>query len=109
MKNTFYTLAISILFFLTGCGEPTNACFTYSPVTIAKDSAVTFDGSCSQNTMFFKWNFGDGTADTSVTSTTITHKFTSSGQFAVTLNAKRKDGATLGKDHLTTSQIITIQ
>jgi PKD repeat protein len=111
MKNIFY--ALTILTFITSlttsCSKPTEACFTYSPTTITTNTTVTFNASCSDNASYFYWNFGDNTADTTTTSLTITHKFNATGQYTVKLNAKRKDGMTLGKDKPKTIQIITVQ
>ncbi len=109
MKNIFYTLTVTAVIFLTACQKPTDGCFTYSPTTITTTTVVTFNAACSQNASTFIWNFGDNTADTTVHSLTVTHKFSTVGQFTVTLNAKRKDGMTLGKSHPTTTQIITVQ
>lgn len=109
MKNIFYTFIVITIIFLTACQKPTEACFTYSPTTIDTTTVVTFNASCSQNASYFTWNFGDNTGDTTVTSATITHKFSASGTYTVTLNAERKDGATFGKSHPTTTQVITVQ
>ncbi len=109
MKRIFYTLIVTSIIFLSACTKPTEACFTFSPTTVTPNTTVTFDASCSENAAYFDWNFGDNTVDTSVTSLTVTHKYTSVGQFTVTLNANRKDGTTLGKNHPTITQVITVQ
>lgn len=111
MKNILLHLTIFALITVltTSCSKPTEACFTFSPTTISPNTTVTFNASCSQNASYFTWNFGDNSADTTTTTLTVTHKFSTVGQFEVTLNAKRKDGATLGKDKPTTKQIITVQ
>jgi PKD repeat protein len=75
------------------------------------DSAITvmfFDASCSQSTSFCKWNFGDGTADTSVSEPTIVHEFPGSGQYTVKLRATRKDGLTLGVDKYEIEKVVVI-
>lgn len=108
LKNLRALLVIQFLFFLASCGKPTKACFTISPNPVSVNSTVTFDPSCSQNAGFYEWNFGDGSNDTTSTSS-ITHQFNSAGSFTVTLNASRKDGLTLGKDYPTKTEVITVQ
>lgn len=109
MKNIFFTLTVTVIIFLTACEKPTNGCFTYSPTTITTATVVTFNSSCSENASYFTWNFGDNSADTIVTSLTVTHKFSAVGQFTVTLNAKRKDGWSLKNSNPITTQTITVQ
>lgn len=109
MKNILYTLTFTSIAILTACSKPTEPCFTLSHTTISPKTIVTFNASCSENASYFKWNFGDNTADTTVTSLTVSHTFTTIGQFTVTLNTSRKDGITLGKSNPTTTQIITVQ
>jgi len=101
----------SLLFasLLTTCSKPiTDACFTYSPATITTTTIVTFNASCSQNRETLIWNFGDNTADTTVTSVTVMHKYSTTGTYIVTLNATSKDGMSK-KSHPTTTQTITVQ
>lgn len=107
MKKVLYTLTIVAT--LSACKKPIDACFTFSPTTVAPNTTVSFNASCSQNASYFTWHFGDNSADTTVTSLTVTHKYSAVGQFAVTLTAERKDGATSGKDKTTTTQTVTVQ
>lgn len=93
----------------SACSKPIESCFSFSPETAIVNQTVTFNASCSQNASYFIWNFGDNTPDTLTSSLTISHKFLTMGQFTVTLTAERKDGATLGKDKLTTAHIVTVQ
>lgn len=111
MKNIPYLLTILTFFWslATSCSKPTEACFTYSPKTITTNTNVSFNASCSYNASYFTWNFGDNTPDTTTTSLTITHKFSLTGPFNVTIIAKRKDGVTLGKDKPKATQVITVQ
>jgi PKD repeat protein len=111
MKKILYILTILtfILSLATSCSKPTESCFTYSPATITTNTIVAFNASCSDNASYFTWNFGDNTLDTTITSLTIAHKFSSTGQFNVTLIAKRKDGMTLGKDKPKVTQVIKVQ
>lgn len=111
MKNTFCLLIMltCVMSLMISCSDPTEACFTYTPTIITRNTTVTFDASCSENVSFYSWNFGDGTADTTTTSFTVTHRFFSTGQYNVTLQAKRKDGVTLGKDKPISTQTITVQ
>jgi PKD repeat protein len=111
MKNIFYflTFITCITCLAISCSKPTEACFTYTPTSATTNTNVTFNASCSDNASYFSWNFGDNTSDTTNTSMTITHKFSSTGQYIVTLIAERKDGMTLGKDKPKATQTITVQ
>lgn len=109
MKTIFYPIIATSIIFLTACSKPTEACFSFSPTTVSANTTVTFNASCSENASYFDWNFGDNTPDTSVTALTVTHKFTSVGQFTITLNANRKDGVSFRKSHPTTTQTIIVQ
>jgi PKD repeat protein len=103
------TILICCSSLLTSCSKPTEVCFTYAPTIVTTNTKVTFDASCSDNASYFLWSFGDNTADTTTTSLTITHMFSSEGQYNVTLQVKRKDGVAFGKDKPATTQIITVQ
>ena len=109
MKNILCALTVAVIIFLTACTKPTEACFIYSPTTVTTTTIVTFNSSCSQNASYFNWSFGDNATDTAITSLTVIHKYSTKGTYNVTLNAKRKDGATLGKDKPTRTQIVTVQ
>ena len=95
-------------YFTTSCSKPTESCFTYSQKVITTDSIVTFDASCSGNASYFTWNFGDSMKETTTTSLKITHKFAKTGQFIVTLSAKRKDGVSSEND-TKASQMIRVE
>jgi PKD repeat protein len=107
MKNIFIVLTVATIF--NACTKPTEACFTFSPTTVSPNTTVTFNASCTQNGYSFTWNFGDNSQDTTTHEPTITHKFSTTGQFTVTLNADRKDGVTLRKGKPTTTQTVTVQ
>ncbi|MDO8998230.1 MAG: PKD domain-containing protein [Bacteroidota bacterium] len=92
------------------CTKPTEGCFTYTPTTITTNTEVTFNAACSENGYSFIWNFGDGTADTTViNSLTVTHKYSSSGTYIVTMTAERKDGVSIRKGKPTMTQSLTVQ
>lgn len=92
------------------CSKPANACFTYSPTTaITTTTNIVFNASCSENSSYYRWTFGDGTTDTTSTSLTIFHKYNMPGTYTVTLNAERKDGVSIRKGKPEQAQIITVQ
>ena len=94
---------------LFACRKPTEACFTYSPTgSINTSTDVEFDASCSQNAGKYVWSFGDNT-DLSTVSGTITHRFTVSGTYMVTLGVQSKDGKSGGTDKLIVQRNITVQ
>eukprot|EP01034_Spumella_vulgaris_P008187 gene8187-10413_t len=100
MKNSLYVLAGVCTIALSACRKPTEACFTHSPTTSINTSTdVEFDASCSQNAGKYVWSFGDN-SDSSTTSSTITHRFTASGTYMVTLGVQSEDGKSSGTDKL---------
>lgn len=115
MKNTFCILTILtfVTSFITSCTKPTEACFNYSPSdNITNSTPVTFDASCTKfGGHSYNWNFGDGTPDTTLLGVSIvTHTFSTSGTYIVTLKAGRKDGVVLKEnDKYITNRTITIQ
>lgn len=111
MKKPFCTLTVIIcLTVFTACTKPPEGCFTYSPSTITTNTEVTFNASCSKDSYSFIWNFGDGTADTTVVnSPTVTHKYYSAGTYNVTMTAGRKDGFSIRKGKPTITQTLTVQ
>ena len=99
-----------ICFLFYSCYKPAEACFSHSPSVIDIGDTVAFNAACSENTHIYQWNFGDGSADTILTGIpSITHVFTSSGSFTVTLKVKRKDGGSIRKGNPTETKIVTVQ
>jgi len=86
--------------------KPPTASFTYSPMSPLVNETVTFDASGSTPNGGaignYSWDFGDGNI-TSVSIPTITHIYTSAGDFNVTLSVADDEGFSD-----TTWQIITI-
>ncbi|MBK8848508.1 MAG: PKD domain-containing protein [Bacteroidetes bacterium] len=103
------TLILIITLISSSCTKPTNACFTYTADTLAINTPITFNSGCSQNASYFLWNFVDNTLDTTTTNINITHAFSKSGLYLITLEAKRKDGASSGKDNYYTQKTIIVQ
>ena len=108
MKKVIFLFVILILF--KRCTKPNIACFTCSPsTTIVAGDSITFDAECSsKNSSTFRWNFGDGSKDTTTIIKTINHKFTTSGSYVVKLMANRKDGIAFRKGRPETSLSITV-
>ena len=106
-KFAFATIVIVMLTFK--CTKREKACFDYSPANPNTTTGITFNSGCSENTYSNRWTFGDGTPDTTSTSLTINHKYSSAGVYTVTLNAERKDGVTLRKGLTTVTKTITVQ
>jgi len=83
---------------------PPSASFTYLPTSPVVGDIVTFDASTSTQgsgtITGYKWDFGDGTTGTGVTTT---HIYAASGTYAVTLNVTDTEGS-----FDTTSQLITV-
>lgn len=66
-----------------GGGGGLAASFTYAPVPVFRNQAVSFNGSASTgNPTLYMWDFGDGST---ATGAQVTHTFTQSGSFAVKL------------------------
>jgi len=74
---------------------PPSASFTYSPSLPLVNMTITFDASLSTPNggaiANYTWNFGDGNV-TTVTQPTVTHTYTYSGIFNVTLTVMDTDG-----------------
>lgn len=114
MKPVLYIfILVCTSCFIHACTKPTQACFTYLPTNnISKNSSISFDASCTTNGgNTYKWNFGDGTPDTTLTGVaTITHTYNTSGTFTVTLKATRKDGVVWKENNnYITTKNITVQ
>lgn len=109
LKNRCLIPAGLILLFLIACKDTTVACFTHSPDAITTSTPVTFNASCSEEASYFTWNFGDGSADTTTGSLSITHQYSNAGTYSVKLNVKRKDGHVPKKSKLESSEQITVQ
>ena len=90
------------------CKKPAEACFTYSPQVINTYTDIVFDASCSQSASGYVWYFGNNDQGESTTEPTITHRFTSPGNYVVTLGIQ-KDGKKAGKDKLVFQKDITVQ
>jgi PKD repeat protein len=82
------------------------ASLTFSPSTPYTEESVVFNASTSYDPdgyiVSYSWNFGDGNI-TTVTTSTITHKYLDNGTYQVTLTVTDDDGA---ED--TASQSITV-
>lgn len=112
MKNCFFLNALLLsfsIFFCFSCTKPEKACFDYSPSNPTTTTIVTFNASCSEHTYSYRWTFGDGTPDETSTSSTITHTYSTTGTYNVTLNAERKDGMTLKKGKTTYTKTVVVQ
>lgn len=110
MRKTIYILGTIILF--NNCSKPSKACFNFSPnENIRAQTPILFDASCSKNASYFTWDFGDGTTENSTLGTnTITHSYSVTGTYKITLIAKRKDGVTLRKNNTySISKTINVQ
>ena len=70
------------------------ASFTYTPPTPVVNQTVTFDASSSTPNggviISYQWDFGDGTTAEGVI---VTHKYSSTGNYTVTLNVTDNEGA----------------
>ena len=108
MKKLFSVIAIVAIAGSYACKKPAEACFTYSPKVINTYTDVEFDASCSQNASNYIWYFGNSDQGESTTSPTITHRFSSPGNYVVTLGIQ-KDGKKAGKDKLVLQKDITVQ
>jgi PKD repeat protein len=86
---TLSTKSIAILFSL----EPPIADFTWSPSIPKSNQPVTFDGSSSSadnaSIVSYEWDFGDGTHSFGQI---VTHSYTASGFYTVTLNVTDSEG-----------------
>jgi PKD repeat protein len=72
--------------------------FTYSPETPLVDETVTFNASNSEpnggTIVSYNWDFGDGSAPVNTTSPTITHIYTATGNYTVTLTVVDSENLT---------------
>ena len=107
--HAFSPFIFCVFMVVVSCQHPTNACFTVSDETATVGETISFDGTCSENSYIFRWNFGDGSPDTLQSFSQITHQYSTSGNYTVTLHAARKDGRSFGKDHPTSSIVIQIE
>ncbi|HEY4674846.1 MAG TPA: PKD domain-containing protein, partial [Candidatus Bathyarchaeia archaeon] len=75
--------------------RPPNAAFTWSPQNPLLNETIIFDASASTPNggviVSYKWNFGDGNI-TTVANSSITHAYSTSGNFTVTLNVTDSEG-----------------
>ncbi len=99
-----YTVALTVTNNTTGCDytkiDPVNILkeipdFTSSVTTVCKNAPVLFQdvNSIPGNISSYTWRFGDGVT-TSVTSSSISHNYTASGSYNVTLILNIKNGCT---------------
>jgi len=92
---------------IKGLSQPLSASFTYSPSNPKVNETLTFDASNSApngiNIANYTWNFGDGNI-TEVSIPTITHRFSKSRTYNVTLTVTDIEGFTNA-----TSKMITIE
>lgn len=115
MKNILFLLTIltCIKSLIAACTKPTEGCFNYSPTTnITTTTTVTFDASCTKyGGHSYNWDFGDGTPDTTLLGFSIvTHTFSTSGKYIVTLKAGRKDGIVWKENSkYETNRTVTVQ
>ena len=109
MKKLSYLLIGMGMLSVCACTKPIDACFSTPVGALTTNEPVLFDASCTQNASTYTWSFGDNFSDTTVTSTTILHKYSASGSYIVSLAAQRKDGKTSGKDKIVFQKTITIQ
>ena len=79
------------------CVRPPIANFTYSPIDPVTYETVTFNASASYDPnghiIMYAWNFGDENT-TTTTDPIITHVYTDTGNFTVTLTVTDNDGFT---------------
>ncbi len=76
-----------------GTNNAPTAVASANPTSGAVPLDVTFDGTGSSdpdagNTLTYFWTFGDGTPETSTTSPTIVHRYTSAGAFTASLRVR---------------------
>lgn len=73
---------------------PPVAVFEYSPLNVIPNQAVTFDASASYDSdgeiVSYRWDFGDGNI-TVISSPTINHRYSSFGNYTVTLAVTDND------------------
>ncbi|MBL4586141.1 MAG: PKD domain-containing protein [Flavobacteriales bacterium] len=78
-------LLVLVSFVILGCKRETPvSCFTVEPIEASVGDSVVFDMSCSENTPYFSWDFGDGTSG-GTNSLLILHSFSEAGEYKVTL------------------------
>jgi PKD repeat protein len=76
------------LMLVTGCTKTPVPCFTADNGTTTKiNEEVQFDPSCSENSVSFFWEFGDGTT---ASGAPVKHKYENSGTYIVKLTATNK-------------------
>ena len=69
------------------------ACFTADPLTCDEGCVVTFEASCSQNAQTFSWDFdGDGTVDTTLSTSSIEYTYNQAGTYNVKLEIMNQEG-----------------
>ena len=77
------------------------ASFTFSPAAPVTGQSVTFTDTSTNTPTSWAWNFGDGGTSSSQNPT---HAFTSSGTYAVTLDATNAGGSNSASHTITVSQ-----
>ncbi len=104
MKTIFKSLAfiVVITMLLSACKKMTPvACFTEDNATITAGGTVNFDGSCSEETHHWEWDFGDGATGEG---TTVAHIYNNAGSYTVTLTAHDMDMELMDEE----SHVITV-
>ena len=73
-------------------------CFEASSTTINAGESITFDGSCSEDTHHWEWDFGDGSTGEGET---VAHAYNNPGTYDVTLEAHNEDMTEMDEEMIT--------
>jgi PKD repeat protein len=85
-KSIINLIAIFGLTILASCTKTPQACFVTDKGSASThvNEEIQFDATCSKDADSYDWEFGDGTTQTGVTTK---HKYTTAGNYTVTLTA----------------------